>query len=434
MKSTSYRILADGVTVSSDTWETGLANNDLIVGPTGGGKTRGYVLPNLLTTEESFLVTDTKGALRKQVGGILERRGFQVIEIDFSDLLHSPWGYDPLRFIRWDAERGCWNEQDIMAISTTLAPYEDEFNGPFWENAARMMIDALISYTLTYLPPEEHNLVSVARLFAEAKTGVLEELMKEVNTLEPDSFTALRWKYVQTGKDADRMYGSILGIVAERLSVFSFGGAQALFLNPNQIDFAAVSREPTAVFLKVSDSDFSLARLTSLFYTQALQSLMAEADARPDNRLKIPVRLYLDDFSNLNVPDFDKTISVIRSREISVSVILQSITQLEGMYGYAKAMTIIDNCDHLLYLGGQSLETARFIAVKADKPASTILKMPLGKAWLFERGALPREVRKYDLKQHPLYCQLPEYTARRGGGTPYEPDPPQESLQAASGM
>lgn len=430
----SYRILADGVTVNNNTWETGLANNDLVVGPTGGGKTRGYVLPNLLSTEESFIVTDTKGALRKQVGGVLERRGFQVIEVDFSSLLHSPWGYNPLNFIRWDAERGCWNEQDIMAISTALIPNEDKHNGPFWENAARMMIDALISYTLVYLPPEEHSLVSVAKLFAEAKTGVLEELMKEVNTLAPDGFTALRWKYVQASKDADKMYSSILGIVAERLSVFSFDGAQALFRNPNQIDFAAVSHEPTAVFLKVSDNDFSLARLTSLFYTQALQALIAEADARPDNRLKVPVRLYLDDFSNLNVPDFDKTISVIRSREISVSVILQSITQLEGLYGYAKAMTIIDNCDHLLYLGGQSLETARFIGVKADKPASAILKMPLGKAWLFERGALPREVRKYDLKRHPLYRQLPEYTARRGAGAPYEPAPPQDRLQAAAGM
>jgi len=97
-------------------------------------------------------------------------------------------------------------------------------------------------------------------------------------------------------------------------------------------------------------------------------------------------------------------------------------------------MTIIDNCDHLLYLGGQSLETARFIAVKANKPASTILKMPLGRAWLFEWGALPQEVRKYDLKQHPLHCQLPEYTARRGAGVPYELAAPQGPLQAAAGM
>ncbi len=166
MDKKSCRILADGVTVSNDTWETGLANNDLIIGPTGGGKTRGYVLPNLLSTEESFVVTDTKGVLRKQAGGVLERRGFRVMEVDFSDLLRSPWGYDSLRFIRWDADRGCWSEQDIMSISAALAPNEDRHNGPFWENSARMMIDALISYTLAYLPPEEHSLTSFAKLFA----------------------------------------------------------------------------------------------------------------------------------------------------------------------------------------------------------------------------------------------------------------------------
>lgn len=125
MERSEYRILADGVTVSNDTWETGLANNDLIVGPTGGGKTRGYVLPNLLTTTESFIVADTKGTLRKQAGGTLERRGFQVLEVNFSDLLHSDYGYNALRFVRWDTERGCWNEQDILTISAALVPNED---------------------------------------------------------------------------------------------------------------------------------------------------------------------------------------------------------------------------------------------------------------------------------------------------------------------
>lgn len=435
MGDTGHRILADGVTVSNNTWETGLANNDLIIGPTGGGKTRGYVLPNLLNTGESFIVTDTKGALHGQVGGILERRGFRVMELDFCDMLHSEYGYDPLSFIRWDEERRYWNEQDIMTVTAALVPNEDRHNGPFWENMARTMLDALISYTLSYLPPEERHMASVSRLFAEAETGVLDELMKEICTLDPDNFTAMRWKYIQTSRKADKMYSSVVAIAAECMSKFSFSGAQALAQNPRQIDFAGISRQPTAVFVKVSDSDFSMVRLTSLFYTQALQMLIAEADARPDNRLQIPVRLYLDDFANLNVPNFDKTISVIRSREISASVILQSVTQLEGLYGYARAMTIIDNCDHLLYLGGQSVETARFIGVKANKPMSAILHMPLGKAWLFERGAAPQEVRKYDLKQHPLYNQLPEYAAGVKQAVPYGlPAYQQEPLPPAAGL
>lgn len=411
MRDTGYRILADGVQVSNDTWATGLGNHDLIIGPTGGGKTRGYVLPNLLSTQESCIVADSKGTLRRQVGGILERRGFRVMELDFTDLLHSPWGYNPLRFIRWDEQRRCWNEQDIITVAAALVPVEDKTQ-PFWEYAARNLLEALISYTLECLPAEEHDLTSVVRLFAEAETGVLDELMRELCTIDPDGFVAMRWRSLQTCRRADKMYGSVLGILSQKISNFSFAGARELFKNPNQIDFAAISHTPTAVFVRVSDNDFSLNNLTSLFYTQALQALIAEADKQPDNRLQIPVRLYLDDFANLIVPDMDKTISVIRSREISVSIAIQSITQLEGLYGRAKAMTIIDNCDHLLYLGGQSVETARFIGVKANKPVSTILNMPLDRAWLFERGSTPREVKKYDLTRHPLYRQLPEYRAR----------------------
>lgn len=431
MRDIGHRILADGVTVSNDTWATGLANHDLIIGPTGGGKTRSYVLPNLLSSAESFVVADTKGSLRRQVGGILERRGFRVLELDFTDVLHSPWGYNPLRFIRWDSERKCWNEQDIITVAAALVPVTSRTD-PFWDLSARNYAEALIGYTLDNLPQEEHTLVSVAKLFAEAETGILDELMREYCTICPDSFAAMRWKSLQGGRKADKTYSSILAILSQRLSNFSFSGVQALFQNPNQIDFGAISREPTAAFIHVSDCDFSLQNLTSLFYTQALQMLIAEADSRPDNRLQIPVRLYLDDFSNLIIPDMDKTISIIRSREISVSIALQSVTQLEGQYGHAKAMTIIDNCDHLLYLGGQSVETARFIGAKANKPASAILNLPLGKAWLFERGNSPREVKKYDLTRHPLYRQLPEYAAQRAVPEREAEEEPQ--LMAAAGM
>lgn len=125
--------------------------------------------------------------------------------------------------------------------------------------------------------------------------------------------------------------------------------------------------------------------------------------------MEVPVRLILDDFAaaaDACIPDFDRITSVIRSREISVSVILQSLSQLEASYGHSRAMTIINNCDHLLYLGGQDVETARYIAAKANKPMTSILQMPLDGAWLFTRGEAPRAVQKYILESHPLYAQL----------------------------
>ena len=118
--------------------------------------------------------------------------------------------------------------------------------------------------------------------------------------------------------------------------------------------------------------------------------------------------------TNVQIPDFDKIISVIRSRGISVSIILQSISQLSAVYGHEKSITIINNCDNCLYLGGQDVETARYIAVKASKTADTILGMPLDNAYLFTRGSRPKIVKKYDIRSHEAYHELQEAAADAG--------------------
>ena len=215
-------------------------------------------------------------------------------------------------------------------------------------------------------------------------------------------------------KAADRTYASIQGILAEKLSAFTFSGPQFLLDHPQKINLPDIGERKTAVFLHISDTDRSMDRIAALLYTQALQVLCSSADAQPTRRLKVPVRLILDDFAaaaDACIPDFDKITSVIRSREISVSVILQSLSQLEASYGHSKAMTIVNNCDHLLYLGGQDMETARYVATRANKSMTRILQMPLGYAWLFGRGADPRQVQKFNLSDLPLYPELEDEQA-----------------------
>ena len=147
------------------------------------------------------------------------------------------------------------------------------------------------------------------------------------------------------------MDASIKGILAQHLNVVTYSGVKRMFRMKEQVDMGAFLKGKTALFLSVSDSDRSQDALINLFYTQALQYLMTAADKQPDSRLPIPVRFILDDFStNTVIPDFDKIIAVIRSREIYVSVVIQSLSQLEGLYGHAKSQTIINNCDHCLYL------------------------------------------------------------------------------------
>ena len=403
MAETTYRILADGVQVNNDTWATGLNNNDLIIGPTGGGKTRGYIMPNILQNTGSMIIADTKGRLLVELGPALKREGYQIASLDFTDCLHSPYGYNPLEYIRYDGERDTYNEQDIMTIAACIIPLETR-SDPYWDYAARMVLEGIISYVMECLPRDEQHMGSVVDLFREMGRPTYHHLFQELEAISPDSFAASRYQFFISCRQADKMTASIQGILAEKLSILSFAGARALHENPKKIDIPSLGRQKTALFLTVSDTDRSMDKLVNIFYTQALHVLCRTADRSEGYRLPVPVRFFLDDFAaNTCIPDFDKIVSVIRSREISVSLVLQSISQLESLYGSAKAKTIMNNCDHCLYLGGQDVETARYISTKANKSVNTILDMPVGEAWLFTRGQAPRQVHRYDVDQHPHF-------------------------------
>ena len=413
---TSLRILAEGQLIPNDPLVSGINNNDLIIGPSGAGKTRGYVAPNLLQCAESCIITDTKGSLVKDVGPVLADRGYRVRSIDFTDFFASTCGYNPLEFIRRDSRTGRYSQQDILTVCAALIPVES--HDPFWDLSARTYLSCLIAYVLECLPPREQTLEYVMALFNEMTPTAKDEpsnfarLLEILGAEDPDSFAYRTYRSISGQATADRMFESIRAMISEKLAPLVFDGPCRLYDMQERIDFADLGRRKTAVFLTVSDLDRSMDRLVNLFYTQALQALCISADKDyPAHSLPVPVRLYLDDFAtNTFIPDFDKTISVIRSRGVSVSVILQSISQLEALYGHARAATIMNNCDNCLYLGGQDVDTARFIAVKANRTTDTILSLPLGEAWLFTRGRSPRKVRRFDLSAHDLY---PELSRRR---------------------
>ena len=409
----TFRILAQDVQMSNDTWRTGLNNNDLVIGPSGAGKTRSYVKPNLMQCNESVIVTDTKNSLYSEMKPLLEQNGYRVINVDFTNMLNS-YGYNPLDYIRYDRKRGKYCEQDIVSITACLVPIEDPRQA-IWEYHARMYLSAIIGFVMECLPPEEHTLKYVMNLFNEMDNEVFCKLFKELGMQNPDSFAWSRFQMFKDTSKADKMHESIRGIIAQKLDTLTFDGPLQMYSRPEKVDFAALGREKTAVFLTISDTDRSSDRLVTMFYTQALQALCYSADNDySDHRLPVPVRLILDDFAaNAEIPDFDKTVSTIRSREIYVSIILQSLSQLNAIYGDSRAETIVNNCDSCLYLGGHDVKTAEYISRKANKTPNTILNLPLDRAYLFRRGSQPRLVRKYDLLSHPRYPSLPE--SRSGG-------------------
>ena len=397
MQNTSDRILAAGVRVSNDTWATKLNNNDLCIAPSGGGKTTSYVLPDILHSEESMIIVDTKGNLHQKTADHLRQKGYTVLLLDFTDIQNSPVGYNPLDFVRRD-DMGEPNEQDIMTISHAILPDESVSNDPFWSRISRLVLETAIAYLLEYT--SDTTLASVTALLSELTTGRFDRLLEEIGEIAPDSLCYRRYAMWRNMRQAEKMTASVAGILAEAMAVLSSRGAQRLYADPVRVNFHSVADHKTAVFLTVSDTDAAQYKLVNLFYTQALHVLCDYADRRPGNRLPIPVRLYLDDFaSNLVIPDFDKIISIIRSREISVSIMLQNLSQLVKMYGEHGKATILSNCDHTLLLGCNDVDTARYYATKANVSLHRILDMSLESAWLFERSSKAQQV----IKTMPVY-------------------------------
>ena len=207
MRDRTTRILAEGVTVSNDTWATGLNNNDIIVGPSGAGKTRGYLVPALLTADDmSLIVTDTKGVLYHQYAHRLAERGYRVQLLDLTDCAHSPVGYNPLDYIRADGDKA--DEQDVMRVAAALCPIEDS-RQPYWDLAARGLLASMVAYAMEALPHEEAHLGSVSRLYEATFDDAYERLMAEMELVAPRAFAVRQYAPTQVGKDADKTIGSI---------------------------------------------------------------------------------------------------------------------------------------------------------------------------------------------------------------------------------
>lgn len=421
---TNARILAQGISQSNDTRLTGLNNNDLIIGPTGAGKTRGYVIPNILhDTDESLVVADTKGNLHETFRGHLEAHGYEVHVIDFVDCLHSESGYDPIRCIGYDDQTKRYSEQDILRVSAALCPVTN-LRDPYWEQASQMTLASLIALTLERFDEEDHSMSSVCRLVSKLGSEWLEGLFDDLALSDPSSFAVREYRMATINKTAEKMVASVMGILSNALNPLSFDGAQHLFKGARTINMARIGRTKTALFITVSDNDRSLDRLVNTFYTQLIQELVREADRQPFNRLPVPVRIILDDFAtNTVIPHFDKMITTIRSRGIAVSLIVQDLTQLKALYGNHRGPIIANNCDTWLYLGGQDASTARLISDKLNRTVSSVLELGLDEVFLMQRGSKPRQIRKYDLGTDDAYEAIMEKAAQAEDESCAEEDP-----------
>lgn len=388
------------IAANTDSWQTGMNNNILVLGCSGSGKTRNHLKPNLMQCQGSYIVLDTKGSLYDEMGAYLALQGYKVDQLDFTTM-GGTCGYDPLHQVR--IENGKPNQQDIIAIASAICPKEAQQSDPFWGLAAANYLSSYIAYVFEALPEREWSMASVIKLF-ESGTGKIQHLFNDLAMHNPDSYAASLFNRSKATCGAEKMHSSILGIIAANLLPFGFKGALDSYANPNRIDFSSFGREKRALFVTVDDIDHSLEGLTSLFIEQAFTRLCSSADHDyTEHRLPIPVRFILDDFANLNIPHIDDMLAVIRSREISATIICQTVSQLEARYGTAAANSIIGNCDRQLLLAVQDEATARYFSLRANKPAFALLETPANTWWYFERGKRGKQDGAYQLDQHPEY-------------------------------
>ena len=401
-------ILAESVTISNDTWQTHINNNVLVVGPTGSGKTRNYVKPNIMQANTSMIISDAKGSLYQECADYLKSHGYTVYKLDFVNMV-SDIGYNPMHYIRMDPRTKRINEQDVMKLSEVIIS-DGSKTDPFWDMAARFYLQSLLAYVLEELQPEEQTLDAAIRLMIADEGNCFSSLMIQKREIDTNALSVRRYNQFCSMGSADKMIHSILGVAVTNLSCFDFNSVADIYRKPKLLDFSVFGKQKTALFLTVSDTDRSMDKLINLFWTQALQELCLCADRQPMHCLDVPVRLYLDDFAtNVYIPNFDKISSNIRSREIYVSIILQSLSQLQALYGESRANTIISNCDQQLILGIQDTQTAEFFAARADRPRSYMMNMPLESCIVILRGQEAKVTKKYDITSHEGYQELLEY-------------------------
>lgn len=415
--SDTTRILAKGVEISNDTRKTGVNNNDLIIGPAGAGKTRGYIIPYILHSEESMIVADTKGNLCRQYGEYLKGRGFDVKCIDFKDVEDTRCGYNPLDFIR--VRDGAANDQDVMRVTEAMCPPQDRTE-PFWDNSAKLFLGAFIAYVMERFEAKDRNLAAVCKLYRSSmqvdKNGNMklsDALLEYCNTNPNSSFARKMGQFNSIGC-ANKAIASVLMFINTYLAAIDTKSVCNMLSMENRVNFNDFFNHKVALFINVSDNDRTLDGLVNLLYTQALQTFINGADKLPDSKMPIPVRFLLDDFStNTKIPDFNNIISVIRSRDISVSLIIQSFSQLDSLYGETAAQTISDNCEHWLYLGTLNMNTANEIAQRINIQVTSVLNMPINEAYIIARGGKPTRVEKYDLEEDAVYKRLKSLAAQK---------------------
>lgn len=336
--------------------------NVVVVGGAGSGKTRFFVKPNLMQLHSSYVVSDSKGLLLSETGKLFEESGYEIKIFDLISRKNCNQ-YNPFNYIR--------NEDDILKIVNNLiknTSNPDKKGGDdFWEKAETALLMAIFSYLLQEVVEEDQTLSSVVELVRLADipedvpgyVSPLDVLFQELEEKDPQNFAVLQYKIFKLS--GDKTTKSILVSLGVRLAPFDIPSVKEL-VSRDTLELDKIGDKKTILYILLPDTDTSFNFLASMMYQQLFDMLVYKADNFYKGRLPVHVRCILDEFANIGqIPDFEKVVSVIRSREISTNVILQNISQLKNLYKDTWE-TIIGTSDTFLYLGGMEQSTHEYIS------------------------------------------------------------------------
>lgn len=402
-------ILGNNCTITTDSNITQLNNNIVVVGPSGSGKTMSYGEMCLLKTKNSTLiVTLSKRRLVNKYLDLYKEKGYHVYDLNLCDPAASNVSYDPMHYVHTTADITYLARSVIMANPKKKDSKEAD---PFWDDAAQSLLSALIAYEMHV--KTKPRFTDIMELFGrlhitdhgdKIETS-LDTLFDRLNKEKPNCFAYQCWKTFRFSpmRTASCIY-SALNVTMD--TIFTPELQKAMDEKP-PVDFQQLANEKSILFVTTSAVNPSLNAFAGLFYSHAVKQLFEYAESRNDGTLPIPVHLLCDDFAvGAQIPDFAQYISIFREKQISVSILLQSESQLRSMYGENDAITIINNCDRYVYLGGMDLLTCQNIALRLNKPLSEVLYMPLGHEYIFQRGQAPIRTQRYAITEDPQWQKI----------------------------
>lgn len=438
------KIMTQGVAIGLNAKKHRRNLNTLVCGGSGAGKTFFYAKPNLMQCNCSFVTTDPKGEILRNCGQMLKDQGYILRVIDLINMDRSDC-YNPFVYLKSD--------NDVQRMVTNLfkatTPKNSTNNDPFWDNLAQTLLLALVFYLHYEAPEEEQNFAMVMEMIRagaiedeeEQSYSPLDMLFYELESKNPEHIAVKYYRSYHSG--SNKTLKSIQITLISRLDKFNLDSLASMTIT-DDLELDKLGEQKTALFAVIPDNDTSFNFLVSMLYSQLFQSLFYSADTIHKGALPVPVHFLMDEFANVSLPDdFDKILSVMRSRGVSVSIIIQNMAQLKALFE-KQWESIVGNCDEFLYLGGNEQSTHKYVSELLGK--ETIDTNTYGKshgrngnystnyqisgrelmtpdevrmldnkyAILFIRGERPVLDLKYNIFKHPKFALTED-----GGAKPY---------------